>query len=174
VGAILKGDTAVARYFVNAQTLAPLDTQNAAAAQKWVDSSISEKPSTAPKTSALTRSGCLYGGVGSRLQGCTEAYRPNDCHRIGFGPSLKAPTTAPGENCSAGHVGRGGEGRLYVRPLDRPRAEGSTYKIKWPDSEHALYITINDVVIGGPPVRFRSKCFINSKKHGAFCLDRSR
>ncbi|MFD3191862.1 adenosylcobalamin-dependent ribonucleoside-diphosphate reductase [Sedimentitalea sp. HM32M-2] len=47
-------------------------------------------------------------------------------------------------------------------PLDRPsELEGSTYKVKWPDSEHALYITINDIVINGRRRPF--EVFINSK-----------
>ena len=33
-------------------------------------------------------------------------------------------------------------------PLDRPeKITGSTYKVKTPVTEHALYITINDVVL---------------------------
>ncbi|MEO0633088.1 MAG: adenosylcobalamin-dependent ribonucleoside-diphosphate reductase [Pseudomonadota bacterium] len=52
---------------------------------------------------------------------------------------------------------------IYMaEPLDRPNAlEGQTYKVKWPDSEHALYITINDLVIGGHRRPF--EVFINSK-----------
>ncbi|NNF72740.1 MAG: ribonucleoside-diphosphate reductase, adenosylcobalamin-dependent, partial [Rhodobacteraceae bacterium] len=47
-------------------------------------------------------------------------------------------------------------------PLDRPQAlEGSTYKLKWPDSNHAIYITINDLVVGGHRRPF--EVFINSK-----------
>jgi ribonucleoside-diphosphate reductase alpha chain len=47
-------------------------------------------------------------------------------------------------------------------PLDRPAAlEGATYKLKWPGSEHALYITINDIVIAGHRRPF--EVFINSK-----------
>jgi ribonucleoside-diphosphate reductase alpha chain len=47
-------------------------------------------------------------------------------------------------------------------PLDRPAAlEGQTYKVKWPGSEHALYITINDIVIAGHRRPF--EVFINSK-----------
>ncbi|MBD3739019.1 MAG: ribonucleoside-diphosphate reductase, adenosylcobalamin-dependent, partial [Pseudomonas balearica] len=38
---------------------------------------------------------------------------------------------------------------------------GSTYKIKWPGSEHAIYITINDIVQGGHRRPF--EVFINSK-----------
>ncbi len=49
-----------------------------------------------------------------------------------------------------------------TEPLDRPQSlEGSTYKVKWPDSEHALYITINDIIINGHRRPF--EVFINSK-----------
>jgi ribonucleoside-diphosphate reductase alpha chain len=52
---------------------------------------------------------------------------------------------------------------IYMsEPLDRPsELEGNTYKVKWPDSEHALYITINDIVINGHRRPF--EVFINSK-----------
>ena len=49
-----------------------------------------------------------------------------------------------------------------TQPLDRPEAlPGSTYKITWPESEHALYITINDIVQDGRRRPF--EIFINSK-----------
>ena len=38
---------------------------------------------------------------------------------------------------------------------------GSTYKIKTPQSEHALYITINDINLDG--VRYPFEIFVNSK-----------
>ena len=52
---------------------------------------------------------------------------------------------------------------VYIsEPLDRPQAlEGATYKLKWPDSNHAIYITINDVIVGGHRRPF--EIFINSK-----------
>ncbi len=52
---------------------------------------------------------------------------------------------------------------IYIaEPLDRPQAlEGQTYKLKWPESEHAIYITINDIVVGGRRRPF--EVFINSK-----------
>ncbi|MEM7491338.1 MAG: ribonucleoside-diphosphate reductase, adenosylcobalamin-dependent, partial [Pseudomonadota bacterium] len=47
-------------------------------------------------------------------------------------------------------------------PLDRPATlPGETYKLKWPQSEHALYITINDVEIDGRRRPF--EIFVNSK-----------
>ena len=39
--------------------------------------------------------------------------------------------------------------------------EGATYKLKWPGSEHAIYITINDILQGGTRRPF--EIFINSK-----------
>ncbi|MBZ0129263.1 MAG: adenosylcobalamin-dependent ribonucleoside-diphosphate reductase [Rhodobacteraceae bacterium] len=52
---------------------------------------------------------------------------------------------------------------VYIsEPLDRPGAlDGNTYKVRWPDSEHALYITINDIVINNHRRPF--EVFINSK-----------
>jgi ribonucleoside-diphosphate reductase alpha chain len=57
----------------------------------------------------------------------------------------------------------GDGGVVYIaRPLDRPEAlPGTTYKVRWPDSDHAIYITINDVVDGGRRRPF--EIFINSK-----------
>ena len=47
-------------------------------------------------------------------------------------------------------------------PLGRPDTlSGSTYKVKWPNSEHALYITVNDVIQGDSRRPF--EVFINSK-----------
>ncbi len=51
-------------------------------------------------------------------------------------------------------------------PLGRPdKITGSTYKVKTPVTEHALYITINDVVMneGTEQEHRRSLDFINSK-----------
>ena len=50
----------------------------------------------------------------------------------------------------------------FSEPLDRPQElEGATYKLKWPDSEHAIYITVNDIVLSGHRRPF--EVFINSK-----------
>tara|TARA_B100001758_G_C18056842_1_gene426074 strand:- start:14 stop:535 length:522 start_codon:yes stop_codon:yes gene_type:complete len=47
-------------------------------------------------------------------------------------------------------------------PLDRPAGlDGKTYKIKWPESDHAIYITLNDIIQGGRRRPF--EIFINSK-----------
>jgi hypothetical protein len=57
-------------------------------------------------------------------------------------------------------------------PLDRPeKITGSTYKVKTPVTEHALYITINDVIMNeGTPQEHRRpfEIFINSKNMDHF------
>ena len=52
---------------------------------------------------------------------------------------------------------------------------GATYKIKSPLVEHALYVTINDIVLNpGTEHELRRpfEIFVNSKKHGALPVDR--
>ncbi|MEE8394230.1 MAG: ribonucleoside-diphosphate reductase, adenosylcobalamin-dependent, partial [Rhodospirillales bacterium] len=49
------------------------------------------------------------------------------------------------------------------QPLDRPGAlPGATYKVRWPESDHAIYITLNDIVDDQGRVR-PFEVFINSK-----------
>ena len=69
---------------------------------------------------------------------------------------LAAPEHAPAAEPQGGDV-------VYMtEPLDRPEElEGRTYKLKWPGSEHAIYITINDIVAAGRRRPF--EVFINSK-----------
>jgi ribonucleoside-diphosphate reductase alpha chain len=54
-------------------------------------------------------------------------------------------------------------GVVYMaRPLERdPVLSGFTYKLRWPDSDHAMYVTINDIVQDGRRRPF--EIFINSK-----------
>ncbi len=155
----LKGDAPLPDYFVNAQTLAPLDhVKMQAAAQKWVDSSIS-KTINCPEDISFDAFKDVYMAAWDQgCKGCTT-YRPNDVTGSVLTVSEtsdKAPSDSPDQ------VSENGEVVYMSEPLDRPsELEGATYKIKWPDSEHALYITINDVVIGGHRRPF--EVFINSK-----------
>ena len=59
-------------------------------------------------------------------------------------------------------------GVVYMtKPLDRPDALlGRTYKIKWLESDHAFYITINDIEKDGRRRPF--EVFINSKNMEAY------
>ena len=55
-----------------------------------------------------------------------------------------------------------GEVIYMKRPLERREVlPGFTYKLKWPESDHAIYITINDILQDGRRRPF--EIFINSK-----------
>ena len=157
----LKGDAPLPDYFVNAQTLAPLDhVKMQAAAQKWVDSSISKTINCPEDISFDAFKDVYMEAWDSGCKGCTT-YRPNDV--TGSVLSVSETTdNAPGEKAAQAAPDEGGDVIYMSEPLDRPQElEGATYKIKWPDSEHALYITINDLVISGHRRPF--EVFINSK-----------
>ncbi len=184
----LKGESAaLPDAFVNAEQLAPLDHLKVqAAVQKYVDSSIS-KTINCPEAidfeafREIYRQAFEFG-----CKGCTT-YRPNpvtgavleappspskaqavaggayqDTRIAALAPArqaelpLKAPAARPRDQFEAGGV-------VYMtQPLERPEAlVGATYKLRWPESDHAIYITINDVVRDGRRRPF--EIFINSK-----------
>jgi len=156
----LKGDAPLPDYFVNAQTLAPLDhVRMQAAAQKWIDSSIS-KTINCPEDISFDDFKEVYMAAWDQgCKGCTT-YRPNDV--TGSVLSVSEGKT-PSEEPAQLHIdGEGAEVVYMSEPLDRPtELDGATYKLKWPDSEHAIYITVNDVIIAGHRRPF--EVFINSK-----------
>ncbi|TRW95162.1 adenosylcobalamin-dependent ribonucleoside-diphosphate reductase [Paracoccus sp. M683] len=150
----LHGDAPLPDYFVNAQTLAPLDhVAMQAAAQEWVDSSIS-KTINCPEDISFEGFKDVYLAAWDKgCKGCTT-YRPNDV--TGSVLSVSEKTEAAPE------ADKGADVVYLTEPLDRPAAlEGSTYKLKWPGSEHAIYITVNDIVQAGHRRPF--EVFINSK-----------
>ena len=148
------GDAELPDYFVNAQTLAPKDhVKMQAAAQKWVDSSIS-KTINCPEDISFEAFKEVYSAAyESGCKGCTT-YRPNAVTGSVLSVSESSETTP--------ETDQGAEVIYMSEPLDRPQAlEGQTYKLKWPDSEHAIYLTVNDVVVNGHRRPF--EVFINSK-----------
>jgi ribonucleoside-diphosphate reductase alpha chain len=150
-------------HFVNAQTLPPLDhVKMQAAAQKWVDSSISKTINCPEDISFDDFQGVYLAAWDMGCKGCTT-YRPNDVTGSVLTVSESSDTVpAEAPDQVRGGVASGAEVVYLSEPLDRPAAlEGATYKLKWPDSEHALYITINDIVIAGHRRPF--EVFINSK-----------
>ncbi|RYH01613.1 adenosylcobalamin-dependent ribonucleoside-diphosphate reductase [Salipiger sp. IMCC34102] len=150
----LHGDAPLPDYFVNAQTLAPLDhVRMQAAAQAWVDSSIS-KTINCPEDIGFEDFKEVYMAAWDQgCKGCTT-YRPN-----AVTGSVLSVSPEPQEQVDDTHSGD----VIYMsEPLDRPQElEGATYKLKWPDSEHAIYITVNDLVVAGHRRPF--EVFINSK-----------
>lgn len=156
------GDAPLPDYFVNAQTLPPLDhVRMQAAAQKWVDSSIS-KTINCPEDISFDAFKEVYMAAWDQgCKGCTT-YRPNDVTGSVLTVSESSEKTPAEAPASVRQSQDGAEVVYLSEPLDRPAAlEGQTYKLKWPGSEHALYITINDIVIAGHRRPF--EVFINSK-----------
>ncbi|WP_194096439.1 adenosylcobalamin-dependent ribonucleoside-diphosphate reductase [Marivivens aquimaris] len=152
-------DAELPDYFVNAQTLEPLaHVRMQSAAQKWIDSSISKTINCPEDISFESFKEVYMEAYDTGCKGCTT-YRPNDVTGSVLSVSEssdKTPAEAPATVSEEAEV-------IYMsEPLDRPAAlEGNTYKVKWPDSEHAIYITVNDVVIAGHRRPF--EVFINSK-----------
>lgn len=150
----LKGDAPLPEYFVSAQTLAPMDhVRMQAAAQDWVDSSIS-KTINCPEDISFDDFKEVYMAAWDLgCKGCTT-YRPNAV--------TGSVLTVSEASEKAPQADSGAEVIYLSEPLDRPEAlEGQTYKLKWPVSEHAIYITVNDIVVGGRRRPF--EVFINSK-----------
>src|SRR5476649_960432 len=148
--------------FVDAQTLTPADhLAMQAAAQDYVDSSIS-KTINLPRDISFEDFKHVYEQAYSEgCKGCTT-YRPNDVTGavLEVKPPAQAPTLVP---VSAPATLDVHDSVVYIaQPLDRPEdLPGKTYKIKWPGSDHAIYITINDVMQDGRRRPF--EIFINSK-----------
>src|SRR5205807_2304163 len=175
----LRGETApLPDYFVDAQTLSPEDhVVMQAAVQRYVDSSIS-KTINMPADIPFERFKDVYTqAYALGCKGCTT-YRPNEV----TGAVLEARPESPTEPPLRQAAPRQSElplpappparrptdpyeagGVVYMtQPLSRPEAlPGQTYKIRWPDSEHALYITLNDIIQDGRRRPF--EIFINSK-----------
>ncbi|HVV28089.1 MAG TPA: adenosylcobalamin-dependent ribonucleoside-diphosphate reductase [Rhizomicrobium sp.] len=172
-------DAALPDYFVTAQTISPSDHLAVqAAAQPYIDSAIS-KTINVPAAIAFEDFAHVYlEAYETGCKGCTT-YRPNAVTgsvlaafdeprdaipaetvigRDAREPELPLPPPAPREK----------GGVIYMtRPLDRPDAlVGRTYKIKWLDSDHAFYITINDIEKDGRVRPF--EVFINSKNMEAY------
>lgn len=137
-------------YFVTAQTLPPeAHLKMQAAAQKWVDSSISKTINLPEDISFEAFQQVYLDAYDMGCKGCTT-YRPNDV----TGSVL---SVAPEVN-KAAPVTKQVEPTLTERPAT---LTGETIKIKWPGNEHAMYVTINDIVENGERRPF--EVFINSK-----------
>jgi len=154
------GDAPLPDWFVDAQTLAPLDhVRMQAAAQKYVDSSISKTINVPADISFDAFKDVYLEAYRTGCKGCTT-YRPNEVTGsvLSVEDGAKKVETAS-EAAAPDHAGD----VIYIaEPLQRPETlPGATYKLKWPESEHAIYITLNDTVSGGRRRPF--EIFINSK-----------
>ena len=168
--------------FVDAQGLSPKDhLVMQAAVQKFIDSSIS-KTINCPEDISFEEFKDIYvQAYDLGCKGCTT-YRPNEVtgavletkttkesrkKREAANDQAELPLEAPkkataGGNAKPKDLGDSGILHYLTQPLDRPEAlAGATYKVQWPESDHALYITVNDVIQDGRRRPF--EVFINSK-----------
>ncbi len=160
----LHGDTPPPEHaFVSAQTLTPDDhLRMQATAQAHIDSAIS-KTVNCPEDISFEAFADIYATAYTLgCKGCTT-YRPNPITGsiLTIAPP-PAPEFAPPPEPS------------FTLPKRPPKLGGATYKVKWPDSEHALYVTINDVEEAGGARPF--EIFLNSKnmEHYAWSLALTR
>lgn len=171
-------------YFIDAQRLAPDDHLAVqAAAQRRVDSSISKTINLPESVSFEDFKDVYRRAYALGAKGCTT-YRPNPVTGsvLSTGHAVK-PVATPvatvekhDAEAAKAHAGKPPAGKPHhgklseeqpsivymTTPLARPSAlEGLTYKLNWPESDHAIYITINDIVQDGRRRPF--EVFINSK-----------
>jgi len=160
-------NTALTDAFVDAQTLTPTDhVRMQATVQAYIDSAVS-KTVNVPEDISFEAFKDVY--LAAYEQGCKgiTTYRPNDITGavLRTEPTkdtsqselpLDPPPARHNDPFEAGGV-------VYMtQPLDRPGVlPGSTYKLRWPESDHAIYITINDVIQDSRRRPF--EVFINSK-----------
>jgi len=159
-------DAPLSDAFVDVGGLRPEDhVRIQAAAQKHIDSSISKTINCPPDLPFEAFKDVYAQAYALGCKGCTT-YRPNEI--TGAVLEMAAvPTVRP----EARRVPTDGEGDgdvVYMtEPLERPQSlPGRTYKLRWPDSDHAIYVTINDIVQDAPgdrKIRRPFEVFINSK-----------
>ncbi len=139
-------DAPLPAQFVTAETLPPsAHLVMQAAVQKHVDSSISKTINVPVSTSFVDFRSVYQDAYDMGLKGCTT-FRPNAV----TGSVLSMPAeAAPADSA-------------VKPPMARDEVlPGFSYKLKWPESDHAIYITINDIVENGRRRPF--EIFINSK-----------
>ncbi|WP_374372033.1 adenosylcobalamin-dependent ribonucleoside-diphosphate reductase [Dongia sp.] len=180
-------------YFVDAQSLSPHDhVVMQATVQKYIDSSISKTINCPVDLNFEEFKNVYLEAYELGCKGCTT-YRPNDVTgsvlevkpKEAPKPQVELPLLATRNSQQSDAVRLDGPkpqdvyeagGVVYMtQPLDRPEAlPGATYKVRWPESDHAIYITINDVIQDGRRRPF--EVFINSKnmEHYAWTVGLTR
>jgi ribonucleoside-diphosphate reductase alpha chain len=171
-------------YFVDAQSLAPSDhVVMQATVQDYIDSSISKTINCPVDLPFETFKDVYIQAYETGCKGCTT-YRPNDITGavLEVKPKEKDVKNEQQElplpvkaDTKAKDVYEAGGIVYMTQPLDRPEAlPGQTYKVRWPESDHALYITLNDIIQDGRRRPF--EVFINSKnmEHYAWTVGLTR
>ncbi|MEO8714798.1 MAG: adenosylcobalamin-dependent ribonucleoside-diphosphate reductase [Acetobacteraceae bacterium] len=148
-------DAKLPNHFVTAQDLTPAEhIRMQAAVQAHVDSAIS-KTVNVPQDIGFDDFQAVYlDAYRSGCKGCTT-YRPNAV--TGAVLEVRSETGNAGGTPSAPEPASSASG-LLVRS---EKLMGATYKLRWPSSEHAMYVTVNDIEQDG--VRRPFEVFVNSK-----------
>ena len=143
--------------FVTAESLTPAEhVAMQGAVQTWVDSAVS-KTCNVPKDIAFEDFKQVY--LDAYDAGCKgiTTYRPNDVTGSVLSVKPEAPKAEPKPIET-------GETPIVVDDAPPPRPvelTGKTYKLRWPTSEHAFYLTVNDIEENGEVRPY--EVFINSK-----------
>ena len=173
------------RAFVTAGELSPREhLVMQAALQRHVDSSISKTINCPADISFEDFKSIYLDAFDLGLKGCT-VYRPNAVTGAVLSAVEQPSQAVPSKSDPAGdqpserrrdaiavtpvasvpaEVGSGRHGDVVYmsQPLDRdPVLAGYTYKLKWPESDHAIYVTINDIETAGRRRPF--EIFINTR-----------
>ena len=145
-------DVPLPAHFVTAQDLTPAEhVRMQAAVQRHVDSAISKTVNVPEEISFKAFQAVYLDAYQSGCKGCTT-YRPNAITGSVLAVTPPQPIAVPASAAAPE------AGRLLVRS---DKLVGATYKLRWPDSEHAMYVTINDVEQDG--LRRPFEVFVNSK-----------
>ena len=145
-------DAPLPPHFVTAQDLTPAEhVRMQAAVQRHVDSAISKTVNVPEDISFEAFQAVYLNAYNSGCKGCTT-YRPNAITGSVLAVAPSQPMAVPASASIPEAAG------LLVRS---DKLVGATYKLRWPDSEHAMYVTINDVEQDG--VRRPFEVFVNSK-----------
>jgi ribonucleoside-diphosphate reductase alpha chain len=138
-------DAPLPDYFVTAQTLTPAEhIRMQAALQRHVDSAISKTVNVPEDISFEAFQEVYREAYAQGCKGCTT-YRPN-----AITGSVLSVTPPPANDAEAVAAAAAVPVEPNHSPMPRPaKLTGSTYKLRWLDAKHALYITINDVEEAG-------------------------
>lgn len=173
-------ETVLPDYFVSAQTLPPeAHVRMQAAAQKWVDSSISKTINCPDDITFESFKGIYQMAYDLGCKGCTT-YRPNDI--TGSVLSVEPKKAQPPTEALAAldlmkrevEVVTGIKSVAEALQQHPDSLAAEVYKLKWPNSEHALYVTISDILRDGAWHPYA--VFINTKdpEHYAWIMALTR
>ncbi len=155
-------NTSRTEAFVDAQMLQPNDhLVMQATVQEYIDSSISKTINCPEDISFETFKEVYKSAYDLGCKGCTT-YRPNDVTGSVLYLDENEKKDVREGTTKRKNVKQNGVIDSTLTPIERPeRLDGKTYKIKWPESDHAIYITMNDIIQDGERRPF--EIFINSK-----------